>query len=313
MSNERKLALSPGFVNDPDPLRNRRNLEPAYPQTSIGFKRHGNRLRSLGVRLLRRILLTVAITALLIFAGIQWIAPAALSFYAVRKAPPVVRVVPANLRDQSISDSPGMKLSYFGYEFEVPWDDLDESHTEFYPKDKPEKNGVDLRFRSGLRLHVVALPPRELVNGLSQETGVLPQALEREFGRDTMDSDYNFVKVLYEFTPDKMNHLVFKQGPVNRDEFLLILKSIVPAKGADSGIFYIRNRGYQGFQQGSCQVRKDRITVDLYSDEGGVEMNLFQKDYRDFGGITQPEINRIIQSLHKACACTTAASPVAKG
>jgi hypothetical protein len=199
-----------------------------------------------------------------------------------------------------------MKFSYFGYEFEVPWADVDEGRTEFYSKNKPEKNGVDLRFRSGLRLHVVALPPRELVNALSQETGVSPQALERGFGRDTTESDYNFVKAVYEFTPDKMNHWVFRQGPLNRDEFLLILKSIVPAKGADSGIFYIRNRGYEGFQQGSCQVREDRITVDLYSDDGGVEMNLFQKDYRNPAGVTQPEINRIIKSLHKIAQRTTA-------
>jgi len=128
-----------------------------------------------------------------------------------------------------------------------------------------------------------------------------------------MKSDYNFVKAVYEFSPDKMNHWVFKKGPVNRDEFLLLLKSIVASKGADSGIFYIRNQSYQGFQQGECRVREDRITVDLYSEDSGVEMNLFQKDYRDSGGITQPEINRIIKSLHKARQPTTAASPVAKG
>lgn len=270
-------------------------------------------LGSVVVRLLRRILLTVVTTLALAFVGIQWVAPVALSFYAVRKAPPVVRVLPANLKDQSISTSPGTKLSYFGYEFEVPWTDIDESQTQFYPKDKPEKNGVDLRFRSGLRLHFVALPPRELVSALSGETGVSAQALEGALGRDTMKSDYNFVKGVYEFNPDKMNHWVFKKGPVDRDELLLILKSIVTSKGADSGIFYIRNQSQQGFQQGDCRVREGRITVDLYSDDGGVEMNFFQKDYRDSGGITQPEINRIIQSLHITRHPATAASPVEKG
>src|SRR2546429_1773968 len=49
--------------------------------------------------------------------------------YLARKAP-VVRVAPAQLRDFSISRSPGRKLSYFGYEFEVPWNDVDEAKSE---------------------------------------------------------------------------------------------------------------------------------------------------------------------------------------
>jgi hypothetical protein len=40
--------------------------------------------------------------------------------------------------------------------------------------------------------------------------------------------------------------------------------------------------------------------LDLYSDEGRVEMIFFQADYRNYKGVTQPEINRIVQSLHKA-------------
>src|SRR5690349_11883015 len=40
--------------------------------------------------------------------------------YLTRKAP-AVRLAPAQLTDLSISRSSGRKLSYFGYEFEVPW------------------------------------------------------------------------------------------------------------------------------------------------------------------------------------------------
>src|SRR5207253_4753487 len=46
--------------------------------------------------------------------------------YLTRKAP-IVRVAPAQLTDFSISRSPVRKLSYFGYEFEVPWNDVDEA------------------------------------------------------------------------------------------------------------------------------------------------------------------------------------------
>jgi len=91
------------------------------------------------LRVLRRILITVVVTLTVIFVGVSWIAPVVLSFYAARKAPPVARVVPTDLKDQSVSEAPGKKLSYFGYEFQIPWSDLDEAQTKLYPKDKADK------------------------------------------------------------------------------------------------------------------------------------------------------------------------------
>ncbi len=84
----------------------------------------------------------------------------ALSFYAANKVPLVARIVPTELKDTSVSEAPGTKLSYFGYELEVPWNDFDEIQTQLHPKDKPEKFKVDLHFRSGLRLVFSAAPPR---------------------------------------------------------------------------------------------------------------------------------------------------------
>jgi hypothetical protein len=72
------------------------------------------------VKLLRRILVIVAITVAVVFVGVEWIAPVALSYYGARKAPAVTRVVPTDLKDQSVSLAPSSRLSYFGYEFEVP-------------------------------------------------------------------------------------------------------------------------------------------------------------------------------------------------
>lgn len=97
-----------------------------------------------------------------------------------------------------------------------------------------------------------------------------------------------------------MNHWVSVRRGVTKDEFLLLIKSIALPKSAETGIFTIQNQSYKGFQEGNPQVRQDRIIVDLYSDEGGVEMIFFQKDYKSSTGVTQPEINRIVQSLRKA-------------
>ncbi|MGA9510912.1 MAG: hypothetical protein WBV55_19985 [Candidatus Sulfotelmatobacter sp.] len=251
------------------------------------------------MRLLGRIVLTVVITLTLIFVSVQWIAPVALSFYTVRKARPVVRIIPIDLKDKSVSDAPGKQLSYFGYEFEVPWSDLDETQTKLYPINSSEKNGVDLRFRSGLRLEMKAVPPREWAMGLSETFTGTPQATEALFGHETMKSDYSFLKTLYEFTPDKMNHWAPSQGAHVREEFLLTIKSISLSKAAESGIFNLQNQSYRGFQQGNPEVRQDGIAVNLYSGEGSVEIIFLQKYYQNSAGVTQPEINRIVQSLRR--------------
>ncbi len=261
------------------------------------------------MRLTRRILLTAVITLAVIFVGVQWILPAAFVFDAARKASPITRIVPVDLRDKSISAAPGKKLSYVGYEFEIPWNDLDETQTKLYPKDTPEKCKVDLRFRSELRLLVTAVPPRDFVNRLSAGFHSTPQALGSAFGRETASSDYVFFKTLYEFSPSKMNHWAPLQV-LARDQFLLILKSAALQRSANSGIFNVQSQEYRGFQQGDPQVRQDGITVDLFSDEGSVEVIFLQKDYQNPAGVTQPEINRIIQSLRKAPQQQKAATQV---
>jgi hypothetical protein len=80
------------------------------------------------MRLPRRILTTVAITL-----GAFWVAPVALSFDAARTAKPDARVVPTDLKDLSVSQVPGTKVSFVGYEFAIPWTDLDRTRTRSVP------------------------------------------------------------------------------------------------------------------------------------------------------------------------------------
>jgi len=155
------------------------------------------------MRLLIRILTTVIITLGVIAFGAFWVAPVALSFDAARKAPPVARVVPTGLKDLSVSQVPGTKVSYVGYEFEIPWNDLEETRTRSVPKDNPYM--VGLVFRSGLHLIVSASPPRMLPTEFAREWKLSPQLLESVFGRGVSQSEYSFLENLYEFTPAKMH------------------------------------------------------------------------------------------------------------
>ena len=260
------------------------------------------------MKLFRRILATIVITIAVILLCVYWIGPVALSFYAARKALPVARVVPTELKDHSVSQAPGMKLSYFGYDFEVPRSDLDETKTTFYPKDKPEKTLVVLSFRSGLRLMVTALPARETVNGWASEFKVRPKVVELFFGPSTSSSDYAFVRNVYGFTPNKMHYWSFSPGLHYREQMVLLTKSIMPVKAAASGIFNISNQSYRGFQQGDPQVSRDEVVVDLYSDEDHFELVLSPRKYANPAGVIQPEINRIVESLRKAAPGEVASS-----
>ena len=262
------------------------------------------------MRLLRRILVTVLITIAVIFCGIYVIGPIALSFYEVRKAPAIVRVVPVDLKDSSVSQAPGAKLSYLGHDFEVPWTDLDDSKTVLYPKDKPEKNRVVLTFRSGLKVMMTSIRPREYAVEFATDFKMSARTFEAVFGQGVATSDYTFAKNIYEFTPASMHHWSLLQGVQYRDQMRLLIKSIMPVKEADSGIFRVQNIDYKGFQQGDPNTRQNRILVNLYADAGEIEIAFFLKDYNS-KLVTQPEINRVIQSL-KAYTAVPAAPQVAK-
>lgn len=244
-------------------------------------------------------MLTAIAVLVLAFGVVNWILPLAMSFYAARSAPAIVRISPQRLNDSSVSAAAGTKLAYFGYELEVPWTDLEARSTQLFPKNAPTPNRADLHFRSGLRLIVTALPPTEWENNFGREMHLPPKDLEAAFGRDVMNSDYRFLKMVYEFTPSKMDHWSATKSGVSRDELLLVLKSIIPLRAAESGIFYLQNDHFQGFQQGRASPRQDVIGLHMFADDGSIEMMVFQQAYKNSARITQPEINRIVQSLRK--------------
>ncbi len=265
---------------------------------------------------LHRILRNVALTLLALAAVVYWGAPIALSAYAARKAPSVARIVPTDLKDLSISPAPGMKLSYLGYEFEVPWADLDVSKTRLYPLESSNKYGVILAFASGRRVYMNVAHAHSVADDFAKldlrtplaKFGAVSGAPALEYMRlakfdsilATPTSDYQLVKNVYEFTPDNMHFWSLSPSVHERDTALLVIKSVMPAKAAESGIFRIQTQEFQGFQEGNPETHQSGLHVDLYSNEGGVDFVFLQHGAPDPTFVTQPEINRIIQSLHKA-------------
>jgi hypothetical protein len=261
------------------------------------------------MKLARRILVTAICTLVVIALGVRFIAPIAASFYVAREAPVVARIAPTELQDKSISQAPVTRLSYVGYEFEVPWNDLDESKTQLYPKDKPAKTKAFLAFGSGLHLSVCAIPPREMAEGFTSGSlglGKIPvQGIDLLFGDGAAASDYTFVNNVYEFTPAEMHNWSLSNRLHAREMILLTIKSIMPSPAAQTGIFRVRDLDYKGFQQGNPAKHPHVVVLTLYSEDGGVEFVFSDQDYRNPAKVTQPEINRIVESLHRAAASNT--------
>jgi hypothetical protein len=258
-------------------------------------------------RFINILVLVVALLAL-IGAALNWGAPIALSLYAAHKAPAVTRVTPEALQDLSISPAPGQQLSYFGYQFEIPWNDIDEAQTKLYPHDKPTR--VVLNF-SGLRLMVTNLPAGEWIRGMSSEFHLTPGQFEAIFGKKATQSDYSFNKTLYEFTPDTMDVWSLSWAAHNRENMLLLIKSIALSRSANSGIFAIENKSLKGFQQGNPKASPNGLIFALYSDTDGTEFVLSEKNYKSPERVSQVEINRIVQSLHRVAPLVRPAAAIA--
>lgn len=250
-----------------------------------------------------RILVTLGIVVIVIgiylwFFGVQTMCALTVRYY-YRKLPDVART-PVALSDLSISNVPHRKLSYFGYEFEIPWDDIDEQ------KDKTVGSIHVGYFHSGNAFWFSTFPPKEFVNGLMKTAKLDPQGFRQIYGDEAFQSDYSFQRKMLQITPREITPFVSRRQAV-AGQALLLIKAISMPK-ADSGIFSIQTPDFQGFQFGNPQSRPFRITDELYSSDGGIDLIFFQKVDGSTASISQSEINRVIQSIHKVPARAVASN-----
>lgn len=235
------------------------------------------------------IMLSVVFAAVLITT--QWILPVVASIEAARKSPENSWLVSRELSDHSITTTKGTKLSYFGYQFEVPWSDIDTSQTRAYA------DSVSLTFRSGLRL-IFGVSSKD---SLKKESELLSPLTGHS------DSDFETFDDLYRFTPGQMRLWAVSPRVHYRETLVVTMKSVLLSPEATTGFFYIANSKLKGFQQGDPQGwpltyhPKSRSTVllQLFSDDGHINFILSQKNYLDPAGISQGDINRIVASLRK--------------
>src|SRR5882762_6217105 len=101
----------------------------------------------------------------------------------VARKEPVVWTTPVQLLDLSMSQAPGKKLFYFGYVFEVPWDDIDQERTKVIGTNK-----AIIAFRSGNVISFWSGPPNGLIGNLQGDNKIDQKSLRQLLGDEVVQS-----------------------------------------------------------------------------------------------------------------------------
>jgi hypothetical protein len=246
-----------------------------------------------------RILLTLGTVAVLCvlyawFFGFQ--TAMVLETRWIARTAPIVKETPRVLADNSTASGPGTKLSYFGYDFEVPWDDLDPAQTRI------RANMVLLGFRSGKSLTFSSGSPRHFVDAVSADIGQRDN-LRNIYGDAPLQSDYAMWSVILAATPDKVSVFSSRQEIVS-NSMLLTMKAVVGPE--ESGIFALQIKGFRGgFQWGDPARNPRRVVASLYADDYGLQFSFSGKTKKNPQGISQAEINRVLQTVRRSAESPT--------
>lgn len=211
----------------------------------------------------------VACTVCLWFFGVQTFSM--VEARSLARKQPLVMVVPTELSDLSISQAPGRKLSYFGYEFDIPWGDLDEKKTRVIEDNEPFAAAL-IVFRSGNVIAFWSSPLNRVIN-------------------------YGPLRAILEATPADFSLLTPKKQAID-ERLLLTMKAAIVGPDAESGIYLVRTREFQGFQYGRPQNPPKRLRTELFGNDRSLKI-LFGQKPNGSVMISQPDINRIVQSIHK--------------
>lgn len=205
---------------------------------------------------------------------------------------PVVNNTPRELKDLSVAQSKGETLSFQGAEFEVPWDDVDAGKTKIVG------NCASMSFRSSDSMIFCVGPPNMFMTNLFRNKEAEPELFVRTYGQEVLHSDYSLMKAIYETTPSNISLFTPARKAAGLTS-IVIIKSLSPPM-SDSEIYNVRSKEFQGFQLGDPDRRPVKMCLQLYADDVEFEINLQQDKSGPTPAITQADLNRIIQTAHKA-------------
>lgn len=211
-----------------------------------------------------------------------------------------MKVAPQPLSDYSVSDAPGTVLSYFGYEFEVPW------NAGF--KEKAFGKGiVQLEFQSGQNVtFIVPTNQGGLLTEIVQDESMHMKNLQVVFGDLMNRSAYDQYAALLNTTPSSIRAF----GPraeATRGVTLLTIKAIAVGPGLETGVFSFELPDKHGFQVGDPRKSR-RADLEVFGMRGHY-VEIICATSKDSVRLSQPELNLILKSLHAVLGESTTAPP----
>jgi len=210
----------------------------------------------------------------------------------IAKQVPIAKTVPVDLTDLSMFSGPAQKITFQGIEFEIPWTDLASEQK------RVAGTWLVLSFQSRKTLTVCAPPAKSFSKGIYESTHTTPEAFAATLGPEAIGSEYSLEKAIYAVTPHDIN----LSTPSNRAfglRMVLLIKAIM-APTTDWATYNVKSKEFRGFQLGDPVRRPRQMSVDLFAADDTKFDFLFGRESPGRApAITQAEINRIIQSVHR--------------
>ncbi|MFQ5897694.1 MAG: hypothetical protein ACE5JN_05540 [Candidatus Methylomirabilia bacterium] len=199
---------------------------------------------------------------------------------------PELYVLPERLQLPPDRQFVGTRVSYFGYDLEAPW-------TEIEGEDA-RTSVARIAFKSGHG--IIVFNPEESVDLIAEFMNRNPDYAEQilsVFGHDATKSNYSLYRSILNATPHQLSIFMSKRDAA-RLSLLLILKRLLVVN-AESGIYSFEYRDLRGFQFGN-PARTNRVIVHVFDDDKRLELVLFVTE--DSGAtLSQDEITHVIQTL----------------
>lgn len=214
----------------------------------------------------------------------------ALESRRIGREAPIVNNSPVALSNLDISRAEGQRISFKGIQFEVPWNDVD------LEKSRVSAGWAFVVFRSGKSIIACVTSPNDFMNEVFRDKAATPQEFAALYGPGVLQSDYEFKKAIFETTPNEIN-LLTPSGRAAGLSAVLLLKAIMPPT-TDWAIYSIKSAYFNGFQLGDPRRRPKKMSLELFGQNTEIEINFDQPESGPTPAITQPEINRIVQSAH---------------
>jgi len=242
----------------------------------------------------RTFLLVVVAVAGILAYGYLWGTQTVLAFTLRHQAKKAVILdeKPQPMASLEANSAPGMKLVHAGFSFEVPWDDLD------LPNCKFGGNIAVFKFRSGRTLSFFGPGDNheDPLSTVGRSLGDGKGNMKALFGTDTTRTNYSFQRALLEATPHDVSPFSPRQEAV-RSSMLLIMKR-VSAVGGETGLFEVKANGWKGFQFDDPSKSPRKVTLEVYDNQDRKIEIVFCPGKPGQAGVSQADINRVLQSLH---------------